>query len=133
MGLGDVKLMAMVGAFLGVRLTIFTIFGAAGDLAKRKLFPALYNLYLDGHLPERFSVLGVARAADHGAAVVNHTELVGLVKDGDRVSAARLLADGDRFRTGETVGQFRNDRLQGRGRGTKSKQSRRGGRTSDRA
>ncbi len=29
MGLGDVKLMAMVGAFLGVRLTVFTIFGAS--------------------------------------------------------------------------------------------------------
>ena len=29
MGLGDVKLMAMVGAFLGVRLTIFTIFAAS--------------------------------------------------------------------------------------------------------
>ena len=29
MGLGDVKLMAMVGAFLGVRLTMYTIFGAS--------------------------------------------------------------------------------------------------------
>ena len=29
MGLGDVKLMAMVGAFLGVRLTVLTIFGAS--------------------------------------------------------------------------------------------------------
>ena len=29
MGLGDVKLMAMVGAFLGVRLTVMTIFGAS--------------------------------------------------------------------------------------------------------
>jgi leader peptidase (prepilin peptidase)/N-methyltransferase len=29
MGLGDVKLMAMVGAFLGLRLTVLTIFGAS--------------------------------------------------------------------------------------------------------
>jgi len=29
MGFGDVKLMAMVGAFLGVKLTIFTIFAAS--------------------------------------------------------------------------------------------------------
>jgi leader peptidase (prepilin peptidase) / N-methyltransferase len=35
MGFGDVKLMAMVGAFLGIRLTIFTLFGASivGSLA----------------------------------------------------------------------------------------------------
>ena len=34
MGFGDVKLMAMVGAFLGMKLTIFTIFAAslAGSL-----------------------------------------------------------------------------------------------------
>jgi leader peptidase (prepilin peptidase)/N-methyltransferase len=29
MGFGDVKLMAMVGAFLGVKLTVFTIFAAS--------------------------------------------------------------------------------------------------------
>jgi leader peptidase (prepilin peptidase)/N-methyltransferase len=35
MGFGDVKLMAMVGAFLGIRLTIFTLFAASivGSLA----------------------------------------------------------------------------------------------------
>jgi len=34
MGFGDVKLMAMVGAFLGVKLTVFTLFAAslAGSL-----------------------------------------------------------------------------------------------------
>ncbi|WP_157445716.1 hypothetical protein, partial [Chryseobacterium indologenes] len=28
--------------------TTIIIFGATGDLAKRKLFPAFYNLYIDG-------------------------------------------------------------------------------------
>ncbi len=37
------------------------IFGATGDLTRRKLFPALYSLGLRGLLPERFAVVGVAR------------------------------------------------------------------------
>ncbi len=37
------------------------IFGATGDLSKRKLVPALYNLAVDGALPRRFAVLGVSR------------------------------------------------------------------------
>jgi glucose-6-phosphate 1-dehydrogenase len=41
--------------------TALTIFGATGDLARRKLLPALYNLAHEGALPERFAVLGVAR------------------------------------------------------------------------
>lgn len=39
--------------------SVFVIFGAGGDLAWRKLAPALYNLFLDGWLPERFAVLGL--------------------------------------------------------------------------
>jgi glucose-6-phosphate 1-dehydrogenase len=41
--------------------TIFVIFGAGGDLTWRKLIPALYNLYLDGQLPEQMAVLGLGR------------------------------------------------------------------------
>ncbi len=40
---------------------IMVIFGAAGDLAKRKLFPALYYLSIAKRLPENFAVLGVSR------------------------------------------------------------------------
>jgi glucose-6-phosphate 1-dehydrogenase len=39
------------------------IFGAAGDLTKRKLIPALYNLSTLGILPKQFAVVGVARRA----------------------------------------------------------------------
>jgi glucose-6-phosphate 1-dehydrogenase len=38
------------------------IFGAAGDLTKRLLFPSLYNLAQDGLLPEEFAVIGFARS-----------------------------------------------------------------------
>ena len=37
------------------------IFGGVGDLAHRKLLPALYNLHLDGLLPPRFAAVGVGR------------------------------------------------------------------------
>lgn len=38
------------------------IFGASGDLTRRKLFPALYALYNDGLLPERLAIVGIARS-----------------------------------------------------------------------
>jgi len=41
---------------------VLTIFGASGDLTKRKLIPALYNLALEKRLPERFAVVGYARS-----------------------------------------------------------------------
>jgi glucose-6-phosphate 1-dehydrogenase len=43
----------------GPESAVITIFGARGDLTIRKLIPALYNLYLDGHLPEHFAVFCV--------------------------------------------------------------------------
>src|SRR5271165_6541252 len=46
---------------LPVAPTTLVIFGATGDLAKRKLVPALYNLAHEGALPERFHLVGVSR------------------------------------------------------------------------
>ncbi|HUG14810.1 MAG TPA: glucose-6-phosphate dehydrogenase [Thermomicrobiales bacterium] len=40
---------------------VMVIFGASGDLTRRKLIPALYNLALERLLPPGFSVVGVAR------------------------------------------------------------------------
>ncbi len=40
---------------------VMVIFGATGDLTKRKLFPALYNLAKDGFLPDNFAIVGVGR------------------------------------------------------------------------
>jgi glucose-6-phosphate 1-dehydrogenase len=37
------------------------IFGGGGDLAHRKLLPALYNLHLDGLLPSPFAIVGSGR------------------------------------------------------------------------
>ncbi|WP_223067388.1 glucose-6-phosphate dehydrogenase [Paenibacillus caui] len=39
----------------------FVLFGATGDLAKRKIYPALYNLYLDQKIASSFTVIGLGR------------------------------------------------------------------------
>lgn len=41
---------------------LIVIFGASGDLTKRKLIPALYDLYTSGLMSEHFAVLGVSRS-----------------------------------------------------------------------
>jgi glucose-6-phosphate 1-dehydrogenase len=47
---------------LPVHPTTLTIFGGTGDLAKRKLLPALYNLAHEGALPERFNLIASSRS-----------------------------------------------------------------------
>ena len=44
-----------------VRPAAIIIFGASGDLTKRKLVPAIYNLALSRLLPSGFAMIGVAR------------------------------------------------------------------------
>jgi glucose-6-phosphate 1-dehydrogenase len=39
----------------------FVIFGASGDLARRKLIPALFHLKESGYLPEHYAVIGFSR------------------------------------------------------------------------
>ena len=57
---------------------VVVIFGASGDLTKRKLLPALYHLQQHGLLPDEIAVVGVARrslektfAADMGEGIVS--------------------------------------------------------------
>jgi len=47
---------------LPVHPTTLTIFGATGDLSRRKLLPALYNLAHEGALPGRFHLIGSSRS-----------------------------------------------------------------------
>ena len=41
--------------------TLLFIFGGSGDLNHRKLTPALYNLFIDGLMPEHFTIYGLGR------------------------------------------------------------------------
>ncbi len=47
-----------MSAAIGTQLVIF---GLSGDLARKKLLPALYRLAVDGRLPEHFRIVGVSR------------------------------------------------------------------------
>ena len=47
---------------LPVHSTTLVIFGGTGDLAHRKLLPAVYNLAHEGALPERFNLIAVSRS-----------------------------------------------------------------------
>jgi len=49
------------------------IFGASGDLAVRKLLPAVHRLFRQGLLPERFAIVGFARTAMSHEAFREHT------------------------------------------------------------
>lgn len=54
------------------------IFGSTGDLAKRKLVPALYNLLKEDLLPDEFELVGVGRSSpDEGAFRAMHKESTG--------------------------------------------------------
>lgn len=55
-----------------IKPTIILVFGATGDLAKRKLFPAFYNLYLDGRMPEKFEIIALGRAKNNDAVYRSH-------------------------------------------------------------
>src|SRR5450432_1917093 len=50
------------------------IFGGSGDLNFRKLTPALYNLFIDGLMPEKFTIVGIARSEYPGDAYVKHLQ-----------------------------------------------------------
>jgi glucose-6-phosphate 1-dehydrogenase len=47
---------------LPIHPTTMVIFGGTGDLAHRKLLPAIYNLAHEGALPERFNLIAVSRS-----------------------------------------------------------------------
>lgn len=48
---------------LSIKPAVICIFGASGDLAQRKIIPALYDLFMHNLLPDSFCILGLARTA----------------------------------------------------------------------
>ena len=71
---------------------ILAIFGASGDLAKRKLIPAIFDLYERKYLPEQFVILGISRSKlsddDFRKKVFFENEFLDLSEIGDDVKQA---------------------------------------------
>ncbi len=57
---------------VGPKDTVFILFGAGGDLSWRLVVPAIFNLFLDGHLPKRFRLLALDRAEVDDASLGEH-------------------------------------------------------------
>jgi glucose-6-phosphate 1-dehydrogenase len=72
---------------------ILVIFGASGDLTKRKLIPALYSLEIQNLLPERFAIVGASRteSGDDNFRDILNEGLQKYSKDYDASKAAGFL------------------------------------------
>jgi glucose-6-phosphate 1-dehydrogenase len=89
------------------------IFGASGDLTRRKLFPALYSLALRRLLPEKFGVVGVARSEETDDEF--RERMKGAVqefgRDAFQDEAWDLLAEGMRYVSTDFADEGGEDRL----------------------
>ena len=70
---------------------ILVIFGATGDLTRRKLYPALYNLYRDNLLPQDFAVLSIGRREKREQQA--HEDLIDSIKRYSRIEFTDNQAD----------------------------------------
>jgi len=69
---------------------ILTIFGASGDLARLKLFPALYSLAEQNRLPENFLIIGFSRTKKNNAAFRKEFEASIIENKGKKVNRTLL-------------------------------------------
>ena len=100
----------------GSVLTI-VVFGASGDLAKKKTYPALFSLFKTGVLPATFIVCGYARSAKTNAQFVSQIRpyLEKKLKAGDEIALEAFLERcvyrsgqyNDSQRLGEVVEEMR--------------------------
>ncbi|MGN6463362.1 MAG: glucose-6-phosphate dehydrogenase [Pseudolabrys sp.] len=74
---------------------VLVIFGAAGDLTKRLLVPALYNLRRSRLLPNKFSIIGIARADKDDNAFRDEFEssMAGFAKNSEEIADWKWLRE----------------------------------------
>ncbi len=86
----------MNGSF--AKSAAFVVFGATGDLAHRKLYPALASLALQDRLPHHLAIIGIARTMMDDAEFQADVEKTLLADNNDRASIDALNKLGAQFR-----------------------------------
>jgi glucose-6-phosphate 1-dehydrogenase len=79
------------------------IFGASGDLARRKLIPALHHLECGGYLPERYAIIGFSRTemSDEAYREAMRKALSERAGDGAGVAAAAPVVQALHYQPGD--------------------------------
>lgn len=67
---------------MGEQSKTLVIFGSAGDLAVKKLFPALFRLFRDGNIPESLAIVAVSREPISCESFVE--KIVAHIKEADK-------------------------------------------------
>jgi glucose-6-phosphate 1-dehydrogenase len=92
---------------------VLVLFGVTGDLASKKLLPAIYDLANRGLLPPGFSLVGFARRdwADEDFAQVTHDAVKAHSRTPFREEVWQQLSEGVRFVSGEFADDAAFDQL----------------------
>ncbi|HEY2639386.1 MAG TPA: glucose-6-phosphate dehydrogenase [Streptosporangiaceae bacterium] len=92
---------------------VLVLFGVTGDLATKKLLPAIYDLANRGLLPPGFSLVGFARRdwADEDFAQVTHDAVKAHARTPFREDVWQQLSEGIRFVPGEFADDHAFDQL----------------------
>lgn len=102
--------------FRNEALTVFVI-GASGDLAKKKTYPSLFDLYVAGYLPEHVVIVGYARSNKTDEEFRQGLDSWIKAKDGDRAAKkaaflAKCLYRHGNYDSADDVGAVSHEMLQ---------------------
>jgi glucose-6-phosphate 1-dehydrogenase len=78
--------------------TVLVIFGATGNLAQKKLLPALYHLHNNSHLPANFSIICIVRNANVTIDSIVEKMEINLLRHGSEANANVLEQLKDKMR-----------------------------------
>src|SRR6188472_2467695 len=88
---------------------VIVLFGATGELAKRKLLPGMFHLSQVGLMPERFRIVGAARTSldDEAFRALARESVAGSSRELDDPEAWERFAESLRFAgVGEGLGEL---------------------------